>query len=623
LKLININKIIIIKNLDIYKMDTTDQGFKVKTPKLPKEKTQKLPEYNPSNLDIPKKLDIYKMDTIEQGLKRIDEHNLSAINKHKELLSKAISESANISNKCSQNLDNEFIKVFPEINELNSKDTNIFNPITVIEFRDNKAYQIIDTWNKDNGLLPERKVMGEYFVDIGIYVKNIYCTLHKKHLGKFIIPHGINSQFTCSYDKITSWYYDCGCKLYEISNAIGNYPSTPDLNRTPDIKPFYADTTYTFQIDNYLNLYHNESGLYLMFNKTSFPIIPFHFRNNKYKKSIIYDSKRLEQLTNPKLFDKSYHSSIDSRTTFLNDINTIIPDDIIATYDFFNRFRQFKSFNFENTNIDMNDINTNANSNLQDLDPRDRLIESYKIRLESTTKRAENAERIMQTMVEEYEQKSVEIKTLNFEIQQMKLDLLNKQSEYKKELLENETKKIISYVNSIEDLKNSNYRLKQQLLEIEKQKLNNDMLGLSLDSIKKENAITLLSLEKTRAINDKLLNQIKTEKIKNDVITQENAEYKNNYMTLEIHNNQLQTNILKLEEQFNDKMLECNQFIDTFSKLGNTSSDALENALSDKVDLLSKNNTNLKEENNKLTLEHNKMYKQLVKLQTTLKNMIE
>ena len=613
------NKLDITKNIDTYKMDTTDQGFKVKTPKLPREKTPKSPEYNPSNPEMPKIIETYKMDTIEQGLKRIDEHNLSAINKHKELLSKAISESANISNKCSQNLDNEFIKVFPEINDINSKDTNIFNPITVIEFRDNKAYQIIDTWDKDNGLLPERKVMGEYFLDIGIYVKNIYCIKHKKHIDHIRSSGGMGNVGI-----------SCGCSAADMcinSNSkiqcIGIYPSTPDLNRTPDIKPFYADTTYTFQIDNYLNLYHNESGLYLMFNKTSFPIIPFHFRNNKYKKSIIYDSKRLEQLTNPKLFDKSYHSSIDSRTTFLNDINTIIPDDIIATYDFFNRFRQFKSFTFENTNIDMNDINTNVNSNLQDLDPRDRLIESYKIRLESTTKRAENAERIMQTMVEEYEQKTVEIKTLNFEIQQIKLDLLNKQSEYKKELLEIETKQIISYVNTIEDLKNSNYRLKQQLLEIEKQKLNNDMMGLSLDSIKKENANTLLSLEKTRAINDKLLNQIKVEKSKNDIITEENTEYKNNYMTLEIHNNQLQTNILKLEEQFNEKLLECNQFIDTFSKLGNTSSNALENALSDKVDLLTKNNSNLKEENNKLTLEHNKMYKQLVKLQTTLKNIIE
>lgn len=554
------------------------------------------------------------MDTIEQGLKRIDEHNIFAINKHKELLSKAISESANISNKCSQNLDNEFIKVFPEIDELNNKANIIFNPITVIEFRDNKAYQIIDTWNKDNGLLPERKVMGEYFLDIGTYITKTYCIQHKKHI---------------EFNPVSSSNLTCGCGHLQhfIINQkyIGNYHSTPDLNRTPDNKPFYSETTYTFQVDNYLNLYHAETRLYLMFNKTSFPIIPFHFRTNKYKKSIIYDSKRLEQLTNPKLFDKSYHSSIDSRATFLNDINTIIPDDIITTYDFFNRFRQFKSFTFENTNIDLIDTNTSTSTNTtsQFEDPRDKLIESYKFRLQTTTKRAENAEKIMKTMVEEYEQKSVVIKTINFQIQQLKKELLDKQEQYKKELLENETKQIISYVNKIEDLKTTNFRLNQQLLDIETYKLDNDMLGISLNTIKKEKDNALLTLEKTRAINDKLLTQIKSEKTSNELITQANTEFKNNYMMLEIHNNQLQTNILKLEEQCKDKMVECNQFLDAFTNLGNTSSNALENALSDKVDLLKTDNTNLKEENIKLITENSKITKQLVKLQTTLKNMLE
>ena len=230
------------------------------------------------------------MDTIELGLKRIDEHNTISINKHKELLSKAITESASISNKCSKNLDNEFNKIFPELDKLNNIETNIFNPTTVIEFRDNKAYQIIDTWNKDNGILPERKVIGEYYIDIGLYINKPYCISSKKHLGNWN-----QSTFECGHSTNTA--YD---KIHIYSN-----PSTPNLQRSPDNKPFYSETTYTFQVDNYLNLYHIDSGLYLMFNKTSFPSIPFHFKTNKYNKVVVYDSKRLEQLTNPKLFDKS------------------------------------------------------------------------------------------------------------------------------------------------------------------------------------------------------------------------------------------------------------------------------------------------------------------------------
>ena len=628
------------------------------------------------------------MDTIEEGLKRIDEHNISAINKHKELFSKAISDSASISNKCSKNLDNEFNKIFPEIDKLNDIKTSIFNPITVIEFRDNKAYQIIDTWDKDNGLLPERKVMGEYYVDIGNSIKNneLFCKTHNTNMGKVIISKKLTSHL---YSTLTTvLVYACGCKLNDPTMNISNNACTkhhkligkviiPDdvnlystltphlqyecgciinnnsslnntinpLNCNPDISRlgslliggqnimynFYCKHTYTFQVDNYLNLYHIESGLYLMFNKTSFPIIPFHFKTNKYNKVVIYDSKRLPQLNNAKLFDKSYHSSIDTRSQFLNDINYIIPYDIISSYDFFNRFRQFKTFTFENTNMDLQ-IATPETST--DDDPRDKLIESYKQRLETTTKRADNAEKIMQTMLEEYEQKTVDIKTINFELQQhkiellekqsqYKLELLEKQSQYKKDLLENETKQILSYVNTIEDLKNNNFRLNQQLLEIETYKSKTDTMGLSIETLKKENAITLLSLEKQKALIDKLITQLKTEKTKNDVIIQQNTEYKNNYMSLETNYTFIKNDLLKLEEQIKDKTLECSKMSDTLKQLGNTSSDALENALSDKLETLNTTNTLLKEENSKLNIEYNKVSKQLEKLQSTLKNMLE
>ena len=544
------------------------------------------------------------MDTIEQGLKRIDEHNTLAINKHKELLSKAISESASISNKCSKNLDNEFCKIFPEIDILNKIETSIFNPTTVVEFRNNKAYQIIDTWDKEIGLLPERKVMGEYCVDIGIYVKQLFCTLHKKHIESVRTTH-VN-------------IFNCNCDTNSKTNSyIGNFPSTPDLQRSTS-KPFYSTTTYTFQVDNYLNLYHIDSGLYLMFNKTSFPLIPFHFKKNRCNKIVVYDSKQLEQLQNSNLFDKTYHSSIDNRVTFLNDINNIIPDDIIIAYDFFNKFRQFKQFTFENTNIELSTTDTETIT-----DPRDKLIESYKKRLETTTKRTDNAEKIMHTMLDEYEQKTVDIKTITFELQQLKLELLEKQSHYKKDLLENETKQILSYVNTIEELKNSNFRLNQKLLEIETYKSKTDTMGQSIETLKHENATTLLTLEKQKSMNEKLMNSIKTHKTKNDTIVQQNTEYKNNYMSLETKYTSLKNDLLKLEETLKDKKLECYKMTETFKQLGNTSTDVLENALSDKIETLNTSNEILKEENKKITNEYNKVSKQLEKLQSTLKNMLE
>ena len=257
------------------------------------------------------------------------------------------------------------------------------------------------------------------------------------------------------------------------------------------------------------------------------------------------------------------------------------------------------------------------------LDPRDKLIESYKQRLETTAKRAENAEKIMQTMLDEYEQKSVDIKTINYELQQIKFELLDKQSQYKKDLLENETKQIMSYVDTIENLKNSNFRLNQQLLEIETYKTKTDTMGQSIETLKQENATILLTLEKQRAMNEKLMNSVKTQKTKNDTITQQNTEYKNNYMSLETKYTSLKNDLLKLEETLKDKKLECHKMTETFKQLGNTSTDVLENALSEKIDTLTTSNEKLKEEKNKLTIDFNKVSKQLEKLQSTLKNMLE
>ena len=130
-------------------------------------------------------------------------------------------------------------------------------------------------------------------------------------------------------------------------------------------------------------------------------------------------------------------------------------------------------------------------------------------------------------------------------------------------------------------------------------------------------------LKNKKHLTDKLITQLKTEKTKNDVIVQQNTEYKNNYMSLETNYTFIKNDLLKLEEQIKDKTLECSKMSDTLKQLGNTSSDALENALSDKLETLNTTNTLLKEENSKLNIEYNKVSKQLEKLQSTLKNMLE
>ena len=86
------------------------------------------------------------MESIENGFKQLDAHNAGAIQKHLEIFTKAIYDSANVSHTCAKNLDSEFSKHFPELDQMKGDDTP-FNPTTVVEFRDGKANQVIEVLN--------------------------------------------------------------------------------------------------------------------------------------------------------------------------------------------------------------------------------------------------------------------------------------------------------------------------------------------------------------------------------------------------------------------------------------------------------------------------------------------
>jgi len=343
------------------------------------------------------------MDTIEKGLQNIDQHRESAIKRHKELFAKAIYDAANISNNCCNNLDREFRKYFPEISNLN-KETEIFNPSTVVEFVkksvDNKTYdmntKIIEGWDINEGLLPERKVMGNYYLDIGYKIDiGVYCKVHKVKVNKSMCGccHQKNGpileviknpsiNFKCGHSKASYFKLgECGCiGATAFNNCIISDVSSPDIDRGNDKKIFQLEKTHTFEIDNYLNLYHKPSKLYLVFNKTAFPDIAFYFQK------IIYDSKRLESLVVSNLLEQSYHKSLDKREDFLTNIKQIIPNDIKEKFNFFDKFRKFESFKSTRVVVNESEFNESEEQTLE---------KALQKRLNETILRAENAENIM------------------------------------------------------------------------------------------------------------------------------------------------------------------------------------------------------------------------------------
>ena len=521
------------------------------------------------------------MESIEQGLNSIDLHRQDAIKRHKELFANAVYEAANISNRCCNNLDKEFIRHFPEIASENNNEP--FNPNTVVEFRDgktfgnndNKTNKIIEEWDKDIGLLPNRQVMGNYYIDIGeSYTDNntMYCNLHKV-VSRVVTCKGCNKQYTnpnfegtnfpcghpwTSYAKPMS----CACTNAPTHFIYGIPSSTsPDIDRGMDKPLFGSSITHTFEIDNYLNLYHPPTKLYILFNKTAFPNIAFHFQKN------IYDSKRLAALPNTMLLTESYHASLDKRGDFLNNITNIIPDDLYEKRDFFNRFRKFDSFSSNRVIVDKLESG--------ETDPIVTLNNALQKRLNETVRRAEDAENVMNEMVNEYEKQSEDKKNIYYELCQLK-----------KSILEKENNKNIQMLDKVEELNNTNFKLTKKLMDIEIYKAKTEYLGESYEEMKRTVGDLNLENEKVRNITTRLTSQYIAEKERSGKFSQDYNLLTRRFNDTVVQNAEYLKKMKVLENELGVKILESNNLTEKIKGFGVMSTNALENALTDKISIL-------------------------------------
>ena len=629
------------------------------------------------------------MESIENGFKQLDAHKTGAIQKHLEIFTKAIYDSANVSHTCAKNLDSEFSKNFPELDQMKGDDTP-FNPTTVVEFRDGKAHQVIEGWNEKEGLLPNRIVQEQYHIDIGSEVysnrdttkSSFYCNTHKRQFNSFKCSQCGDQEktdFSCNH-QFSCYRLECGCTMndhniqvnymgdtisaegnlmvyckqdrsisslrlnnqsvvYNFQNnkmpdnynfINGSYSlkqghpyvslfrmvtSTPDIKRGID-KPIWSNNkSHDFEVDNYLNLYHKPSGLYLMFNKTVFPRFPFYIKKQGKE---VYTSKRISGLNKSEFLTADFQKSKDSRAEFLIQVNQLIPDDIKEVYDFFNRFRNFKSFNHKGEA----GLTSELIDNSEEADPRDVTLNSYRIRLEETLKKLDSSDQIMNEMVEEYDRKSVEIKTKSLEIKQLEKMIEEIKAKHTLEIQESKSNEDLKYVEEIENLKTSNFRYQKRLLEIEKQKAEMDTMGISMETLKRENRVMEVKLERFSGMNEKLVSQIQSGKTKIREMETSQSMTSSRTLELESENSQKLSQIKTLEKALDDKTNECSKLTESLKHVGNKSSDALEMALSDKIETLTEEIKSLKQKNTELENKNSNSSTQLNRLKSTLSGLI-
>ena len=576
------------------------------------------------------------MENLEQKLLDISNQKSEYEKEQQTILNQAIQDAALYSLKCSSNQNTELISIIPEINNI-GEDEKILNPNNVVEFKDGKPIKLLKNhqWDNSIGILPQRKVMGQYLISLrigyyysnGVYFRHPNINKHRDICQSFCKSHNSSCCNICEFPKdfiiknpgphggSYSISSALQCKNFESNDKFDFNLFDPKVMEDKIIKG-QNSLRFIFEIDNYLNLYHPETGLYLMFNKTAFPMLPFWFFQNTNNK--IFNTKIWDKLPHNLILNTNFHNSIDQQTEFFQSITEIIPSDYNQVFDLFNRFRKFKSFNFNPAQLPIKESSDDPQEN-----NKDKLINGFKLRLQETIIRAEKAEEIMSQMLEDYKGQSILLKETRQEFNTYKLDKEKEIEELVQQRLESKYIQDNNIIEELEAIKRENFSLKQKMLEIEKIESEKSSLGLSVETLKMENKELSRKYQKIQDTNNGLISKIQEDKEKINKSTLDNKLFHQNYLELETLSSTLKSQIEELRTQINDKTEENIKLTTILEEQGNQSSNILENALSDKITSLEEKISNRDIENANLKAELNVLNQKVNKYQTTLKGLVD
>jgi hypothetical protein len=583
------------------------------------------------------------MEYVEKGINEVQEHMKESIQRHNEIFAKTIYNTAKKSKQCSTSLDRGFQKTFPDSNTLGVESPDPFNPKAVFEFKQGVATDVIETWDHSLGILPDRKVMGNYYIDLSnsLTIKdnpnkwlfihpnpannsgsgdvNIYNSGSSTFSGNSFIKGGHQH---VQYYKIHINGTDTGHSFTNGADGLYRcFPlNNPIVKRGEERKFENYTEHHEFEVDNYLNLYHKPTGLYLMLHKTTFPDISFYLAkqftqlNGKpyYK---IYESKRVDKLS---FSLQNNYLSKDNRKTLLSTINTLLPDNYKHVFELYNNFRKLQPLlPVEEVSIE-EDI---PDESIDVTDSKDRVIEGLKTKLNETIKRSEKNETLISEMIEQYNAKSTDFleSERNKQLIQSKLTEMKLLLETKDKKLKCEIEKVKQeYEIRITEIKESKDRDKfdvyRRLSEAEVFRAKSESLGISYNSLKTSLERETLEKKKIKDMNRGLLSQFEQQRERNNKLSNDNSSLLKQLDEKVYLADECRRIMDELNQKLDKKEKECTTLTNQLSDIGETTDSALENALSDRVSDLEAEIVDLKREKNEKTNENKKLKLDLEKI---------
>ena len=153
---------------------------------------------------------------------------------------------------------------------------------------------------------------------------------------------------------------------------------------------YYIDSSYNWEIDNYLNLYHTDSGLYLLFHKTK-------FHNNVFEAHLLYSDSIyknvvIEEKEDQFIFSKYLKEEILSNDDFEKYIPLLLEQIIPEEYN--EIYKLFKKSHIIYQTMEIKFI--------KEYHIQSELIDNYKQLLHKSESRVKEAEKIQEELIEKY-----------------------------------------------------------------------------------------------------------------------------------------------------------------------------------------------------------------------------
>jgi chromosome segregation ATPase len=369
-----------------------------------------------------------------------------------------------------------------------------------------------------------------------------------------------------------------------------------------------------------------------MFNKIPFPGLPFYlnkhitqFKGKTYYP--IYKSKKLEKFDFE--FNKTVYDSIDSRPDFLKKINQLVPYDYDIVYDFYNRFRKMIKLNSpDKSKTGKSDVQESQQvyddlyddfENLEETNNIDsvtqNIILEYQNRLRTTVLRAEEAEKAVSDMYNNFNRKTAEGVELNKVIIDLKKELSDDRTKY-------ENQQQMKYVEQIGQLENEIMLLKKRLVESNVFKTECESNGISIGKLKNDNVKKEQESFKLRSLNDGLMKQVKMEKDRSDKLSEDIGNLMGEIRDKDDKIREYVKHIDSLDSSLKKAHIDNNKISNKLKKMGESSDNYLEKALSDKIENLESSKSELDLNNRELMRDNRRLNIELSKIKNMMAGFI-